>query len=238
MGKFADNFRNVQLHRVPLLTVELLTLLVPSMKNLRDLGIYRCPLIHIGHTLQILDVIKMDKPLEKENQVNLDFFPNFHYGATYFLGTKRARFCTGGFGVMWNNWQDGDNGAAIDTRLAIWSLVTQILPQAAAQGVDFVGEGTMFRKWLDKSPCVGVGEVLETILEYYQIQRLSSKKQPRNKKKPNVTETMEPERFAAVVDWYTYKGNVALLTAPTDNRPEGWEWSVSLYWAQKCARAG
>jgi hypothetical protein len=232
MGKFADNFRNLQLHRVSLLTVELLTLLIPNMKNLRVLGVYRCPLIHIGHTLKLLKAIKMDKPLEKENQVQLDFFPNFHIGAVDFLGTENAEFCTGSFGVMWNNWQHNDNGAGIDTRLAIWSLMTRILPQAATQEVDFVSEGTMFRRWLDMSPCVGVSEVLETIHEYYTVPRLSSTKKPRNKNKPNKIKMMEWEKFAAVVDWHTYEGNIATLKKPTGNRPEGWKWSVFFCKAQ------
>jgi hypothetical protein len=125
------------------------------MRNLKVLGIYKCQLIHIGHTIRLLDVIKVDKLLEKEDQVYLDFFPNYHVGPKDFSG---CTYYTGSYGVMWDNWN-------ADTRLAIWALVARILPRALAQGIDLTRPGTAFRRWLEKSPCWRVKETLKDIMD-------------------------------------------------------------------------
>jgi hypothetical protein len=149
MFNFADFFRNLQLHRIAFLTTDILALFVPGMRNLKVLGVYNCQLIHISDTMKLLEIIKTDKPFERETQVYLDFFPRFHAGPVDPLR------CTGSYGVTWDNWNGGD------TRLAVWALVQRIILQAHKQGIEIEQEGTMFRKWLDKSPCWRVKETLE-----------------------------------------------------------------------------
>jgi hypothetical protein len=194
MGNFADNFRNLQLHRIPFLTTQLLTLLIPKMRALQVLGIYNCPLIHIGNTLELLGIIKMDKPLEKEKQISLDFYPNYHQGPPCTAGGESW---TGTYAVTWDNW-----GA--DSRLAIWALVARILPQAQKQDIDFVSKGTMFRKWLDKTPCLNIEETIKAILDH----------------------SMQPEKFVSLIDYRHYQGDVGKLIDTIANRPEGWHWYV------------
>jgi hypothetical protein len=150
---FSDFLYNVQFHRVPFLTIGLLNLLIPGLRNLKVLGVYKCLLINISHTIKLLEIIKEDKPLEKENQVYLDFFPNYHQGPT----CTGHEGWTGSYGVTWDNW-----GA--DTRLAIWAMVARILPRALVQGINLVAPGTAFLKWLEMSPCWRVEETLKAIM--------------------------------------------------------------------------
>jgi hypothetical protein len=200
MGTYSDNFRNLQLHRIPFLTHELLLILIPKMRNLRNLGIFNCPLINISHTLKLLDMIKTDKPKERENQIMLDFFPAHHVGP---VNIPNLQNYTGNYGVTWDNFGVGD------TRLAIWQLMTQILPRAVKQEIDFVGKHTMFRKWLDMSPCVEVETCLKAIMD------------PK----------MQPEKFAAVMDWFHYQGDAGKLINNIANRPEGYQWCVSFHYS-------
>lgn len=76
----ATHFKRIHLHRVPFLTTNLLEILIPQMSNLEVLGIYKCPLIHVGHGMDLLYIISLDRPKGREHQVYLDWFPNFHVG--------------------------------------------------------------------------------------------------------------------------------------------------------------
>lgn len=169
--------------------MDLLNLVVPHMRNLKVLGVYQCQLIHIGHTFRLLDIIREDRPLGKEDQVYLDFFPNYH------LGPKSMEHGTGSYGVIWDNWGG-------DTRLAIWAIVSRILPRAFAQDIDLTKPGTSFYKWLEMSPCWNVGETLEAM------------------KDPNI----RPDKLATMLHWPHYRGNVDYFKSKIPRRPEGWEW--------------
>jgi len=153
---FADFFQNLQFHRTPFLTKDILALIIPSMRGLKHLGVFRCPLIHIGNTLELFEIIKTDRPIEKERQVNLEFFPNFHIGPVRSPGNI---YFTGGYGATWDNF----NGR---TDLAIWGLVLKIMRKARKYSIDVFSKGTAFRCWLEMSPCWRVGETLEIMEEY------------------------------------------------------------------------
>lgn len=124
------------------------------MRNLKVLGVYKCLLISLGDTVKLLDLIKEDRPKEKENQVYLDFYPNYHLGPD----CRPAEGWTGSYGATWDNWGS-------DTRLGIWALVAKILPRAFAQGIDMTLPGTAFRRWLDMSPCWRVEETLKALMD-------------------------------------------------------------------------
>jgi hypothetical protein len=180
---FADYFQNLQLHRVPFLTTELLGLLIPKMRNLRILGIYKCQLIHVGETMKLLDVIKTDRPLERENQISLDFYPNFHLGPVEEPGNK---YSVGAYGVTWDNWN-------FDTTRAVWCLVIQIIPKARSQGVDFESKHTMFRQWMEKGPCHKIEETIAAFM--------------------NPDESSENlKKVAAMINYRRTKGKVGMLT--------------------------
>lgn len=150
MRSFGQYFQVIQLYRVPFLTTEVLSQVVPGMSRLLTLGVYRYPLIHIGSAMDLLEIIRRGRPSRKEYQVSLDFFPNFHFGPVYHPDRKNA---TGWYGVTWDNFERR-------SELAIWQLMTFILPQARAQGVDFFSHHTAFRKWLELSPCWKTKKVL------------------------------------------------------------------------------
>lgn len=199
MSNFKEYFRNLQLHRVPFLTVDLLSLIIPHMGNLEVLGIYRCELIHIGDTMRLLEIIDTDKV--KGKHVALDFFPNYHLGPIDVPGSGQPAYS---FGVTWDN-------AEIDTRLAIWQLVTRILPQARMQGVDFENQHTAFRQWLDKSPCSQVEATISAIMEALDDQG-------------SIDSDLRDQKLVAQIDWPTYHGSVQKLLKRNHNRPEGWTW--------------
>ncbi|KAL2063477.1 hypothetical protein VTL71DRAFT_5282 [Oculimacula yallundae] len=78
MSNFADNMQNLQIHRIHFLTPQLLNLLIPKMTNLKVLGIYQCQLLPVTEIFRLLDIIKTDRPLGRENQISLDFYPTWH----------------------------------------------------------------------------------------------------------------------------------------------------------------
>lgn len=199
MYNFADYFQNLQLHRIPYLTTDVLSLIIPPMRNLKVLGIYKCPLIHVGDTLKLLEIIQVDKPLEKKNQISLDFYPNYHQGPIPFPGNK---YHQGTYGVTWDNW----NG---DTRLAVWQLASIIIPQAIEQKQDFLSKHTMFRQWLDTSPCWRVAETLATLQVH-----------------PGDTRSQYEidEDFVVMVDFPNTGGSKTKFKSDRPNCPEGWEW--------------
>ena len=199
MSNFADYFRNLQLHRIPFLTTAVLDLIIPMMRNLNVLGIYKCQLIHVGDTLKLLEIIQTDKPKGKDAKIALDFYPNYHVGPVSFPGYE---YCTSSFGVTWDNW----NG---DTRLAVWELISVIFPQAQKQNQDFWSKHTMFRQWLDKTPCWRVAETLATL---------------RREKDDTRTDHDIDEDFVVMVDFPNTGGSKTKFKSKIPNRPEGYKW--------------
>jgi hypothetical protein len=167
------------------------------MRKLENLGIYKCQLIHVGEAMKLLEIIKTDRMLGKEHQVNLDFFPNYHVGPRESLG----EFCVGTYGACWDNWGG-------DTDIAIWAMVTRIIPQARKQGIDFESHHTAFRQWLEKSPCWRVDEMLQA------ISLLSTDHE------------YDKGAFSALVDCRNpdHYGNVTKYKSNILHRPQGWVW--------------
>jgi hypothetical protein len=173
------------------------------MRSLKVLGIYQCQLIHVGGTLKLLEIIQVDKVQEKKNQISLDFYPNYHVGPISYPDNK---YCTGSFGATWDNW----NG---DSRLAIWQLVSIIMPQAMSQNQDFWSKHTMFRQWLDKTPCWRVAETLATLERGPEDTR---------------TDVEVDEDFVVMVDYPNTSGSKSKFKSKLPNCPEGWQWYVPI----------
>jgi hypothetical protein len=193
INNFADYFQNLQLHRVPFLTIDLLSLLIPKMRNLKILGIYKCQLVHVGETMKLLDIIKTDRPLERENQVSLDFYPNFHLGPVEEPGNP---YSVGAYGVTWDNWN-------FDTTRAVWCLIIQIIPKARSQGIDFESKHSMFRQWMEHGPC---HEIEETIAAF--MTPLAHDKDKSKEKAMNI-ETLK--KVAAMVNYRRTGGKIEKL---------------------------
>ncbi|KAH8597565.1 hypothetical protein B0O99DRAFT_78860 [Bisporella sp. PMI_857] len=205
---FADYFQHIQFHRIPFLTVEILELIIPNMRKLKQLGVFRCPLIHVGHALELFELIKRDRPVEKERRVNLEFFPNRHTGPISAAGNS---YHTGEYGVTWDNF----NGRS---DLAIWALVFKILRQARRYGIDIQSEDTAFRQWLDKSPCWRVGETLQKMNEF-------------------IEHKISELELIAYIDFRKYRGNSAEISRyrQYEFNAEGWEWLAQTQECVSCA---
>ena len=127
---------------------------VPLMTKLKVLGVYRCELIHIGDTMKLLEIIRKGRGYcnGKTHKVLLDFYPRFHIGPV----DNPVPYGKGSYGVTWDNF-------GLDSRLAIWQLLTRILPQAKKQGVDLISKDSAFRFWLEQSPCWRVADTIMAI---------------------------------------------------------------------------
>ncbi|CZS95406.1 hypothetical protein WAI453_011355 [Rhynchosporium graminicola] len=211
MSNFADNLQNLQIHRNHFLTPQLLALLIPKMTNLKVLGIYQCQLLSVSEIFRLLDIIKTDRPLGRENQIYLDFFPTWHQGPkcvdddtdmhnTHFAGT---------YGVTWDN-------TDMDHCRAIWGIVIRALPIALAQNIDLTSKGTAFRQWLDKGLLWRVEETLEAMLD------------------PGT----DPRKLVALADsrnpdhegqWQRFSNDAVIGC-----RPEGYERYVTYYRCNHC----
>jgi hypothetical protein len=123
------------------------------MRKLEVLGVYQCQLIHVGDTLRLLEIIRTGRGSGMTEEITLDFYPRFHVGPLRIPGSDN---CTGSYGVTWDN-------SGIDTRLAIWALVSGILNQSQKQGAGLFGEDSAFKLWLEKSPCWRIDETLIAI---------------------------------------------------------------------------
>lgn len=180
------------------------------MRKLTILGIYNCELIHLGDGLELLEIITRDRLRGCEHQVSLDFYPAYHVGPypTHQAGPKKGEDKIGetySYGVSWD-----DTGLYIaDVRIAIWQEVTGLIKQARIQGIDFVSKHTMFRQWLDKSPCLAVEETLKVIAKDF----------------PTVEDTI------VYVNYAEFKGRVSKFRKSrpgnVPNKTEGSQWYVS-----------
>ncbi|ESZ98090.1 hypothetical protein SBOR_1469 [Sclerotinia borealis F-4128] len=218
MHSFCEFMQNVQFHHIPFLTKHVLALVIPPLRKLRTLGVYNCPLIHLGDGLEILDIIQRDRPRGCENQVSLDFYPAYHVGphSTYQVGPKKGQKKVGqshAFGVSWDDtgmWVDGD------VRIAIWQEVSGLIQQARSQGIDFESKHTMFRQWLDKSPCLAVEATLKILVN------------PRSTLE-NVIAHVAYGEFGGRVDKF-------LRSKPgqVPNKPEGSQWMKEGFRCKDC----
>ncbi|PQE03343.1 ribosomal L36 protein [Rutstroemia sp. NJR-2017a BBW] len=194
-------------HRIPFLSCHVLELLIPQMRKLKVLGIYQCQLIHLGEGLALLDILKTDRPRGRENQVALDWSPNYHQGPTVKDMKVGIPYS---YGVSWD-----DTGSVVsDTRIAIWQLVNSIILQARMQDIDFEGPHTAFRMWLEKSPCWEVDQTLKIILD------------------PNST----LHDVVAWVAFPEFKGLPERIEGPKKlgNKPEGSLWMLDIYTCGDC----
>ncbi|TGO88838.1 hypothetical protein BPOR_0139g00120 [Botrytis porri] len=166
MHNFSEFLQNIQLHHVPFLTTHILALVIPEIRKLKTLGVYNCELIHLFDGIELLNIITRDRLRGCEHQVDLDFYPAYHVGPhpIYQAGVQKGKRKLGAqysYGVTWD-----DPGMHVaDIRIAIWQEVHSLLRQSRAQGIDFVSKHTMFRQWLDKSPCMLVEETLQILMD-------------------------------------------------------------------------
>ncbi len=152
---YAHRFESLHLHRIPLLTTELLSLVVPYMRKLKHLGVYRCELIHFGDTARLLDIVHTKHRGAGQTQhIHLDFYPRFHDGPVE--ANCDPQYYGGSYGITWDN-------AKMDTRLGMAKILMDVLPKAKEQGINLVSKDAAFRLFLEKSPLWRVQELVSII---------------------------------------------------------------------------
>lgn len=122
------------------------------MRKLRSLGIYRCELIHVGHTLDLLNIIRSERGAGKTTDIRLDFYPRYHIGPKTAEEGYIASYC-----ITWDNFK-------LDTRLATWKIIAEAIRQAEQQGVDLTSHSSAFYLWMSKTPLWRVEETINAIL--------------------------------------------------------------------------
>lgn len=174
----------------------LLALVVPYLGKLKHLGIYSCELLHLGHVLDLLKIIRTDRGAGMTKNIELDFYPRFHVGPDPDTIQSNKDY-TGSYAATWDNHR-------IDTRVAIWAIIDRAMETAATQGVDLVSKGKALRLWLDKGPCWMVEETITAL----QMDRVHSPKTCREDC------IKHAQKAAAMVRYPDLKGNVANLMKP------------------------
>lgn len=182
------------------------------MRRLTVLGIYNCQLINLFDGYELLEIIQRDRPRGCENQVYLDFYPTYHVGPSqiYQAGNRKGERKVGlnlSYGVSWD-----DTGMYVqDTRIAIWQEVGTLLKQARSQGIDMESKHTMFRQWLDKSPCLAVEKTLKILMD------------PESEIE-NVIAHVAYGEFAGCVDKFNKS-----VPGKVPNKPEGSQWYATPF---------
>ncbi|KAK7914676.1 hypothetical protein PG985_012379 [Apiospora marii] len=130
----------LHLHRVPYLNVSAVKALVPSMPNLRVLGIYSCDLLNFSHTKELMNiVIDTNKMNSARPPIDFDYYPRFHRGPV----ENRV----GSYGVFWN-----DVGG-IKTPLAVAAGLLSIMRVAKDGNINLASSrDKAFHKWLNDFP--------------------------------------------------------------------------------------
>lgn len=108
----------LQFHKTPLLDRKLIAIILRACPHVKMLGIYECPLLHLGDVVYLLDLIR-EVNMERDRQSlprveSLDFYPRYHAGMPY---ETRNEFETYGF-----SWLPKDNDTAQRGVLAIVML--------------------------------------------------------------------------------------------------------------------
>lgn len=138
--RHGDRIQYLHLHRVPFLNVNAVKAMVPSMPNLRVLGIYSCDLLNFSHTKELLSiVIDANMMNSARPPIDFDYYPRFHRGPV----ANRV----GSYGVFWN-----DVGG-IKTTLAVAAALLGIMRVAKEGNIDLASSrDKSFYKWLNDFP--------------------------------------------------------------------------------------
>ncbi|KAI9807692.1 MAG: hypothetical protein M1825_005633 [Sarcosagium campestre] len=123
-----DRIRRLEFHGVPLLSWELLHMIVPRLPRLEYLGVFHCRLIHIGHTLKLLTTIRTGNYRdtgERSYRVQLDFYPSID--------------CL--------EWSD------VHLREFLPAFLVRVLNAARKQGAHLMDKGSAFSKFIARSNC-------------------------------------------------------------------------------------
>ncbi|KAK8132803.1 hypothetical protein PG999_000976 [Apiospora kogelbergensis] len=137
--RHGENMQYLHLHQVPFLTVRAVKAIVPSMPNLRALGIYSCDLLNLAHTKDLLNiVIDANRVNTARPPIDFDYYPRFYRGP--------VENRTGSYGVLWN-----DMGA-IETNRAVAASLLSIMRLAMQGNIDLSSRDKSFNKWLNDFP--------------------------------------------------------------------------------------
>ncbi|KAK7985001.1 hypothetical protein PG988_002623 [Apiospora saccharicola] len=138
--RYGANIRYLHLHRVPFLNVNAVKAIVPSLPNLRVLGVYSCDLLNFSHTKDLLSIIIDANTVNSARPaIDFDYYPRFHRGPV----ENRV----GSYGVFWN-----DVGG-IKTTLAVAASLLSFMRVAKEGNLDLASSrDKAFYKWLNDFP--------------------------------------------------------------------------------------
>ncbi|TFB06542.1 hypothetical protein CCMA1212_000800 [Trichoderma ghanense] len=191
----------VHLHDVPLVDRRMLAAMMRGMPHVVRVGVYRCPLIHFGDVIPILDLIHEINTGRREKEMpaikGFDFYPNFEDGMPY----QHQNAAT--YGLTW-----GPLAMDLGQR-GFYGILLKAVMKAKAMdlGQLFEKDGALM-DWLAKVPNVPLGPYcfLDALYRYLEV---DDEDPDRDEKRTQATyDLLKPIRIAVETnlgqDWPVY----------------------------------
>ncbi|KAF9869616.1 hypothetical protein CkaCkLH20_12913 [Colletotrichum karsti] len=138
LSQYGGNLTHMRLHEVPMLDIRLVNLILSICPSLEALSLFECDLLHFNSIIPLLNAVHWASKKMKKTPVLIDFFPRTYFGLKgYGQGTHI---------ISWDGLDVGTLGPSVFTTVLV--AVLKALPM----GIDLLGQGKLFRKFLDLVP--------------------------------------------------------------------------------------
>ncbi|KAH6609337.1 hypothetical protein Trco_002683 [Trichoderma cornu-damae] len=164
--KARAHIRVLHLHDVPLLDRRVLAVMLRGLPHVVMVGVYKCPLIHFGDVIPILDLIHEINIQRREDDMPeiqaFDFYPHFNQGMPY------AHENAATYGLSWSP-------APMDiAQRGFYAILLKAFMKAKAMGIDLLfSPDHAFMEYLTKIPNtpLGVYGFLDAIYRYLEVKK-------------------------------------------------------------------
>jgi hypothetical protein len=195
------HIRVLHLHDVPLLDRRMLAVILRGLPHVIMVGVYKCPLIHFGDVIPILDLIH-EINIQRRSQdmpeiQDFDFYPHFNQGMPY------AHENAATYGVSWSP-------LSMDiAQRGFYAILLKAVMKSKAMGIGLLFSPThAFMEYLIKvpNPPLGVFGFLDAIYRYLEVKKDDPNRS--NLKLQAIYDIIKPIRIALeenlAEDWPKY----------------------------------
>ncbi|GKT98521.1 hypothetical protein FLAG1_01282 [Fusarium langsethiae] len=169
IAKHSNVIEVLHFHKTPLLDRRLIAIILRACPHVKMIGIYECPMLHLGDVICLLDLIH-EVNLERDELglprvESLDFYPRYHAGMPY---KSQGEFETYGY-----SWKGGNNEVSQRGVLAIVMLA--VLKSRKMKIGLLMDEDAAFMTFLSNIPMVP-GKVFAFLDGLYRLLDLKAAK--------------------------------------------------------------
>ncbi|KAF4449440.1 hypothetical protein F53441_7302 [Fusarium austroafricanum] len=137
------------LQHIPLLDRRLVAIILRACPHVTTLGIYECPLLHLGDVITLLDLIyEVNLERDKKNLPRVesfDFYPRYHGGMPYSKNTNDVD--DGCYGMTWNWIRDSV------AQQGLMTILLKAVLKSREMGIGLLmDKGAAFMQYLSKIP--------------------------------------------------------------------------------------